>query len=90
MNAWKRDRLVQAGADINYRDGTGYTLLRTAAEAGRVGLVRAALSQTAQVFLGWSVDLWGPGGKAIRALAVIAFEIYVCFWLYRSLRFQRR
>src|SRR5204863_3350830 len=39
------------------------------------------LSQTAQVFLGWSVDLWGPGGKAIRTLAVIAFEIYVCFWL---------
>src|SRR5260370_1559003 len=41
------------------------------------------LTQTAQVFLGWSVDLWGPGGKMIRALAVIAFEVYVCFWLYR-------
>jgi predicted acyltransferase len=41
------------------------------------------LTQTAQVFLGWSVDLWGPGGKAIRTLAVIAFEILVCFWLYR-------
>jgi predicted acyltransferase len=41
------------------------------------------LIQTAQVFLGWSVDLWGPGGKELRTLAVIAFEIYVCFWLYR-------
>jgi predicted acyltransferase len=41
------------------------------------------LTQTATVFLGWSIDLWGPGGKAIRALAVIAFEIYVCCWLYR-------
>jgi predicted acyltransferase len=41
------------------------------------------LTQTAQVFLGWSVDLWGPGGKTIRTVAVIAFEIYVCCWLYR-------
>ena len=41
------------------------------------------LGQTATVFLGWSIDLWGPGGKALRTLAVISFELYVCVWLYR-------
>ncbi len=41
------------------------------------------LTQTALVFLGWTVGLWGPGGKALVTLAVIAFEIYVCYWLYR-------
>ncbi len=41
------------------------------------------LTQTALVFMGWTVDLWGPGGKALVTLAVIAFEIYVCYWLYR-------
>jgi len=41
------------------------------------------LNQTALVFTGWTVDLWGPGGKALTTLAVIAFQIWVCFWLYR-------
>jgi len=41
------------------------------------------LGQTATIFLQWSIDLWGPGGKAIRTLALIAFELYVCVWLYR-------
>lgn len=41
------------------------------------------LNQTALVFTGWAVDLWGPGGKAFTTLVVIAFQIWVCFWLYR-------
>jgi predicted acyltransferase len=41
------------------------------------------LNQTALVFTGWAVDWWGPGGKALTTLAVIAFQIWVCFWLYR-------
>ncbi len=41
------------------------------------------LTQTALVFTGWAVDWWGPGGRAFTALVVIAFQIYVCWWLYR-------
>jgi predicted acyltransferase len=41
------------------------------------------LNQTALVFTGWAVDLWGAGGKALTTLVVIAFQIWVCFWLYR-------
>jgi predicted acyltransferase len=35
------------------------------------------LNQTALVFTAWT------GQKAITTLTVIAFEIYVCYWLYR-------
>jgi hypothetical protein len=35
------------------------------------------------VFTGWSVTLWGNGGRTLNMLAVLAFEIYVCVWLYR-------
>lgn len=35
------------------------------------------LTQTALIFTGWT------GQRAITAITVIAFEIYVCYWLYR-------
>ena len=41
------------------------------------------LNQTALVFTRWAVDWWGAEGRALTALVVIAFEIYVCYWLYR-------
>jgi len=41
------------------------------------------LAQTGLVFTGWAVDLWGPGGKLLNGLLVVAFEIYVCYWLYQ-------
>jgi predicted acyltransferase len=41
------------------------------------------LTQTAAIFTGWAIDWWGPGGKALTTLAVIAFEIWGCAWLYR-------
>ena len=41
------------------------------------------LSQTALVFMRWTVDWWGPLGQMFTAWLVIAFEIYVCYWLYR-------
>ena len=41
------------------------------------------LTQTALIFTGWAVDWWGPTGKSLTTLSVIAFEIYVCYWLWR-------
>jgi predicted acyltransferase len=41
------------------------------------------LTQTGLVFTGWAVNLWGPGGRALNALLVVAFEAYICVWLYR-------
>jgi predicted acyltransferase len=41
------------------------------------------LTRTMLVFTGWSVTLWGNGGRTLNMLAVLAFEIYVCVWLYR-------
>lgn len=41
------------------------------------------LNRTALVFTGWAVDWWGPAGKALTMLVVIAFQIWVCYWLYR-------
>jgi ankyrin repeat protein len=39
--------LTDAGADIDYVDGEGYTLLRRAAESGPVALVKALLEMKA-------------------------------------------
>ena len=36
-----------------------------------------------KTFLQWSIDLWGPWGQFLEAWAVILFEIYLCYWLYR-------
>ncbi|MBM3782990.1 MAG: hypothetical protein FJW30_01455 [Acidobacteria bacterium] len=41
------------------------------------------LNQSARVFLGWSVDLLGPFGEMLIIWAVVAFQIYVCWWLYQ-------
>ena len=41
------------------------------------------LNHTALVFTQWAVDLWTPGGKALTTLSVIAFQLYICYWLYR-------
>jgi predicted acyltransferase len=41
------------------------------------------LHQAATVFLGWSVTLWGPAGQVLIACALVAFQIYVCWWLWR-------
>ena len=41
------------------------------------------LLQTGLVFTGWAVSLWGPWGRALNECLVVAFQIYVCYWLYR-------
>jgi predicted acyltransferase len=41
------------------------------------------LLQTGLVFTGWTVNLLGPEAQAINVLAMVAFEIYVCWWLYQ-------
>lgn len=41
------------------------------------------LNQTALVFTRWVVDQSESWGKALTALVVISFEIYVCVWLHR-------
>jgi predicted acyltransferase len=41
------------------------------------------LHQSATVFLGWTVQWWGPWGQVIIACTLVAFQIYVCRWLYK-------
>lgn len=41
------------------------------------------LLQTGVVFTGWAIQLWEPGGRALNVLLMVAFEIWVCVWLYR-------
>lgn len=40
------------------------------------------MGQTGLIFTGWTVQWWGDPAKAINALVVLAFEVYVCYWLY--------
>ncbi|MFN0171303.1 MAG: acyltransferase family protein, partial [Bryobacteraceae bacterium] len=39
------------------------------------------MMQTAKGLLGWSVAWWGPWGEVFTACTVIAFQVYVCWWL---------
>ncbi|MBL8179697.1 MAG: DUF5009 domain-containing protein [Bryobacterales bacterium] len=41
------------------------------------------LRQTGLVFTGWAVNWWGPWGQALNECAVVAFQIYLCWWLYQ-------
>ncbi len=41
------------------------------------------LSRTTLIFLWWSVELWGPGGRMLNAVAAIALQCALCVWLYR-------
>jgi hypothetical protein len=41
------------------------------------------LNQTAPVFTGWAIQWWGDWGRMFTACVVIAFQVYVCVWLYR-------
>jgi predicted acyltransferase len=41
------------------------------------------LRQTGLVFTGWAVNWWGAWGQALNECAVVAFQIYVCRWLYQ-------
>jgi predicted acyltransferase len=41
------------------------------------------LHNTALVFLGWTITLWGPIGQIIVACSLVAFQVYVCWWLYQ-------
>ena len=41
------------------------------------------LEGVAAIFTGWAVNWWGAFGHMLGAWLVIAFEIYLCFWLYR-------
>jgi predicted acyltransferase len=36
------------------------------------------------VFTGWAVTCWGAWGQAMNEVLVVAFQIGVCFWLYRN------
>jgi predicted acyltransferase len=44
---------------------------------------RALLQLDARTFLDWTVPWIGAWGLALQAWAVLAFEIWVCYWLYR-------
>ncbi|MBI4910566.1 MAG: DUF5009 domain-containing protein [Acidobacteria bacterium] len=35
------------------------------------------------VFFKWAVDWWGAWGLALNECAVVAFQIYICYWLYQ-------
>lgn len=35
------------------------------------------------VFFKWAVDWWGAWGLALNECAVVAFQIYICYWLYK-------
>ncbi|MBI3684607.1 MAG: DUF5009 domain-containing protein [Acidobacteria bacterium] len=41
------------------------------------------LGQTSLVFFGWAVNWWGAWGKMLNECTVVAFQIYVCWWLYQ-------
>ena len=41
------------------------------------------LNQTGAVFTGWAIKEWGPWGKLLNANLVIAFQVYLCVWLYK-------
>lgn len=41
------------------------------------------MTRSGLVFTGWAVDLWGPFGNMLNAWLVIAFQVYVCYWLYQ-------
>lgn len=41
------------------------------------------LHQTGRVFLGWLIEIWPVGGQLMLAWALVAFQIWVCVWLYR-------
>ncbi|MCC6587627.1 MAG: DUF5009 domain-containing protein [Bryobacterales bacterium] len=41
------------------------------------------MTQAGLVFTGWAVDWWGPAGKMLNDNLVIAFQIYICWWLYQ-------
>ena len=41
------------------------------------------LHQTAKVFTGWAEAMWGPPAQVFTACVVVAFQIYVCYWLYQ-------
>ena len=41
------------------------------------------LTQTGLVFTSSAVAMWEPGGRMLNAWLVIAFKIWLCFWLYR-------
>ena len=41
------------------------------------------LSRVAPVFTGWAIQWWGDWGRFLTDNVVIAFQIYVCWWLWR-------
>jgi len=41
------------------------------------------MERAAAALLGWPIEWWGPWGKALATCAAVAFQIYVCVWLYR-------
>jgi len=41
------------------------------------------LRQTAPVFTGWAIAWWPNWGQVFTACAIIAFQIWICVWLYR-------
>ncbi|MBM3753951.1 MAG: DUF5009 domain-containing protein [Acidobacteria bacterium] len=41
------------------------------------------MNQSAKVFMGWAIAAWGPVGEMLQIWLVVAFQIYVCWWLYQ-------
>jgi predicted acyltransferase len=41
------------------------------------------LNRTGLVFTKWMVDWWGEPLRFVNAILVIAFQVWVCVWLYR-------
>jgi predicted acyltransferase len=41
------------------------------------------MRETGKVFTGWAMDAWGAPGQVLNVWLIIAFQVYVCYWLYR-------
>lgn len=41
------------------------------------------MKETAMVFFGWAVGWWGAWGSALVENVIVAFQIYLCWWLWR-------
>jgi len=41
------------------------------------------LERLGEAAFAWPIEWWGPWGRGLATCAVVAFQIYLCVWLYR-------
>jgi predicted acyltransferase len=41
------------------------------------------LERSAEAYFAWPIEWWGPWGRALATCSAVAFQIYLCVWLYR-------